>query len=624
MAPTPSTRELIGKYLDNAATDADVAELTCRFREDPDAAEAFARACRRDAWLSRRFREQKDGEHFRAALEEAERIRQPRLRGRRPGAWAAAAVAVAAAAIAVLCWAVFGSHYPQPEVTGTLRIREGGPLRRGAVVEAGSDGAALSLGGYCRVAIDPNSVVRIAGSPRDERIVLERGRIVCDVERGAGQFAVETEQGTISVQGTRFAVELLEGQGGQPMLNRHVLVKVFAGAVLVAAAGAQDVVRAGEEKLVPGKVVVTAEDQARSVGDRLTYAVATPDGKPVGKLDVAIIGKHTVGSNTLHRAAVRFGAQRRPDYWFAVGDDGYFHFDAFGATLPGDHFPLPLKEGMAFEYESTQGKVSARVVGTEAVEVPAGKFACLAVESKYTVDGEERTRTSWVAPGIGTVKHVRQDLALTLASLNPTPEPKPEQGAVALNTFDTDEPLRSPLFARGTWGGWMGEPGRSSDVAIDPFTGGANGTPFCLRWTYTTLGTWVSTSIGPGGGRPVDLSKYAGISFYVKGLLGKPCTMTIQAKAADGEQRAFAHIRFQVTAQWQKVIITPDTHPELDDLDLRKVYTIGLTDSAREGAAHNVVWLDEVKLHDNADLLLDEIEAREKARRLIERKKTEF
>lgn len=623
MAPTPHDRELIGKYLDRAATDADVAELARRLREDPDAADAFARACRLDAWLARRFREQKNGEHFRAVLEEAERKGQPRRRVRRRFAWAAAAGA-AAAAVAVLCWAVFGSRYPQPEVTGSLRIREGGALRRGALVEAGSKGAALTLGGYCRVAIDPNSVVRVAGSPRRERIVLERGRVVCDIERGAGQFTVETELCTVSVEGTRFAVELLESQGGRAMLSKQVLVKVFAGAVLVAAAGAQQVVEAGEQKLVPGNVVITAESQAMSVGHRRTYAITTPDGKPVAKVDMAIIGKHTVGGNTLYRAADRLGTRRGDGFWLAVGDDGFFFYDAFGMALPGSHYPLPLKEGMAFEYESTRGKVSARVVRTEAVEVPAGKFACLAIESTHDVEGKKVTRTSWVAPGIGTVKEVREDFTIALARFQPTVEPKPEKGAVALSTFDTGEPLRSPLFPRGTWGGWMGEPGRSSDVDIDPFTGGANGTPFCLRWTYTTIGTWVSASISPGGEQPADLSKYAGISFYVKGLLGKPCTMTIQAKAADGEQRAFAHIRFPVTQKWQKIILTPDTHPELQDIDLRQVYSIGLTDAARQGAAHNVIWLDEVKLHDNAELLNEEIKAREKIKRLLEDKKAEF
>ena len=170
----------------------------------------------------------------------------------------------------------------------------------------------------------------------------------------------------------------------------------------------------------------------------------------------------------------------------------------------------------------------------------------------------------------------------------------------------------------------MGEPGRSSDVDIDPFTGGANGTPFCLRWTYTTIGTWVSTSIAPGGGRPVDLSKYAGISFYVKGLLGKPCTMTFVSKAPAGEERALAHIRFPVTQEWQKIIVTPDTHPELGKIDLSQIYSIGLTDYAREGAAHNVVWLDEVKLHEDEQLLNEEIEAREKVKRLLEGKKADF
>ncbi|MBL7224383.1 MAG: FecR domain-containing protein [Candidatus Brocadiae bacterium] len=623
MPGTPSARELIGKYLDKAATDAEVAELTRRLREDPEAADAFARACRLDARLSRRFREQRNGEHFRASLEKAERAGPPRRRARRRLAWAAATVA-AVAALAVVCWVALVPAYPEPEVTGTIKVREGGPLRRGTLVEAGSEGAALSLGGYCRVAIDPNSAVKISGSPRRERIVLERGRVACDIEPGAGQFAVETEHCTVSVKGTRFAVELLESQGGRPMLGRHVLVKVFAGAVLVAAAGAQEEVKAGQEKLVPGKVVVTAESLAMKVGHRRTYAIAAPDGKPVGKADMAIIGKQAVGANTLYRAAIRFGTQRRPDFWLAVGDDGHAHYDAFGMSLPASKYPLPLKEGMAFEYESSRGKVRARVVRTEAVKVPAGKYACLVVESEDEIGDEKHTRTSWIAPGIGMVKEARTDSTIALARLQRSAAPKPQQGAVALSTFDTDEPLRSPLFARQKWDAWMGEPGRSSDIDIDPFTGGAGGTPFCLRWTYTTIGTWVSTSISPGGGQPADLSKYKGISFYIKGLLGKPCTMTFVAKAAEGEGRALAHIRFPVTQRWQKIIITPDTHPELGKIDLSQVHSIGLTDYAREGAAHNVIWLDEVKLHNDIELLLDEIEAREEARALLERKKTEF
>jgi len=618
MTPKPPDRELIGKYLDRAATDAEAAELTRRLREDPDAADAFARACRRDAWLSTRFREQKDGGYLRPVLKEVERNRRQRHRFWRRVAWAAAAVA--AVATALVGRVVLLPSYPAPEAKGEVTVTDGA-VRRGATVRTvHNQHTKLVLGGYCKVHVKPNSEIKVAGSPRRERIVLERGRVDCNVTPGKGQFTVETDQCTVSVTGTRFAVELLESQGAQAMLPKQVLVKVFAGAVLVAAAGAQEAVKEGEEKLVPGKVVLTAEGQAMSVGHRNTYAIATPDGQRVTKVNTAVIGKHAVGGNTLYQVAARLRSQRVKDFWLAVGEDGFAYYDAFGVTFPGDHYPLPLKEGMAFEYESTRGKVQARVVRTEAVEVPAGKFACLAIESQLEVEGKKVTWTSWVAPGIGTVKEARANFTMVLAGLQPPVEPKPEKGAVALNTFDTDEPLRSPLFARQRWEAWMGEPGRSSDVDIDPFTGGAEGTPFCLRWTYTTIGTWVSTSISPGGTRPADLSKYAGISFYVKGLLGKPCTMTFVAKAPEGEERAFAHIRFPVTQEWQKIIITPDTHPELGRIDLSRVESIGLSDAAREGAAHNVVWLDEVKLHEDAGLLRDEIEARKKIERVRERR----
>jgi len=609
MAPTPPLRELIGKYLDQAATDADMAELTRRLREDPGAADAFARACRRDAWLGKRFREEKNGAHFRAALEEVER-NGPRRRGRRRFAWAAAAVA--AAAVAVLCWAVFGSRYPQPQATGTFRIREGGTLRRGVVIEAGSKGAALTLGGYCRVAMDPNGVVRVSGSQRRERIVLERGRVVCDVDRGAGQFSVETEQCTVSVTGTRFAVELLGSEGEQVMLSKQVLVKVFAGVVLVTAAGAQQVVAAGEQKLVPGDLVITANDLPLEVGRRMTYTFANQaevevdgdadgrraEGEPTGELGIAIVDRRTIGANTLCRGAVRFGAMRVGDFWVAVGDDGFAFYNSFGATLPESKFPLPLKEGTVFEYESTRGKVRARVVGTEAVEVPAGKFACLAIVREREADGQKKVEKEWMAPGVGTVKVSGDDFVMTLARAEAPPKPKAEVGAVVLNTFDTPDPLRSPLFPRGVWMGLVGEPGRSSVVDIDPFTGGANGTPFCLRWTYATIGTWASAHLPLGGdGRttPVDMSKYKGISFYIKGLYEGPCTVTIHAKAADADRRTMIHIPIQVTKQWRKVVLAPDTHPQMKGIDTRQTYILSLDDAADEPAA-NVIWLDEIKL----------------------------
>ena len=346
-----------------------------------------------------------------------------------------------------------------------------------------------------------------------------------------------------------------------------------------------------------GEVVITADKLPMAVGQRWTYSIATPDGQPAGELGLAVIGRRTVGDTTLYREAARFGAMRIGSFWIAVGDAGFASYDSFGAALPDSKCPLPLKRGMAFEFESTKGKVRARVAGAEAVEVPAGKFTCLVIVREREAGGRKQTEKEWMAPGVGTVKATGEGFVMTLTRAQAPPEPKPEKGAVALSTFDTADPLRSPLFPRGVWRGLAGQPGRSSVADIEPFLGGANGTPFCLRWTYATIGTWASASMSPGGDpwSPVDLSKYKGVSFHIKGLFERGCTVSIQAKAADGEQKTFAHIPIEVTRQWQKVVLTPDTHPQLEDLDFHKVYLIGLGDSSNEGAA-NVIWVDEIKL----------------------------
>jgi len=357
-----------------------------------------------------------------------------------------------------------------------------------------------------------------------------------------------------------------------------------AAALLAGAAGA-------------GEIVVTADGLPLAVGQRWTYAIATPDGQPAGELGVAIIGERTVGGNTVYREAARFGTMRIHDFWVAVGDVGLVFYSSLGAALPEDKCPLPLKEGMTFEYESTKGKVRARVVGTEAVEVPAGKFTCLVIERQREANGQKQTEKEWMAPDAGTVKATGEGFVMTLSRIEAPAEPKPEDGAVAFSTFDTPDPLRSPLFPRGVWNGMGGQPGIGSVADVDPFVGGANGTPFCLRWTYATVGTWASVSLAPGGDpwSPVDLSKYEGVSFYIKGLIERPCSVSMQAKAADGEGNRFIHIPIQVTREWRKVVLRPDTHPQLNEIDTKRVYIVGLGDSSEEGAA-NVIWIDEIKL----------------------------
>ena len=346
-----------------------------------------------------------------------------------------------------------------------------------------------------------------------------------------------------------------------------------------------------------GEVVITAKDLTGEVGRRQTYAITTPEGQPAGELATAVIGKRMVGKGVLYREAVRFGQMRLQDAWVSVAEDGLVIRDSFGGSLPVDRCPLPLKTGMTFEYDSVKGKARVRVEGPETVETPAGEFTCLVIVRERDAEGKRTTQREWVTAGAGMVKAVWEGVVMTLVRTEAPPKPKPEEGTVVLSTFDTPDPLRSPLFPRGVWNGVGGQPAIGSVADIDPFVGGAAGTPFCLRWTYTTLGTWVSASIAPGGDpwSPVDLSKYAGVSFYIKGLIERPCSVSMQAKAADGEQNRFIHIPIQVTREWRKVVLRPDTHPQMNEIDTKRVHIVGLGDSSEEGAS-NVIWIDEIKL----------------------------
>jgi hypothetical protein len=72
---------------------------------------------------------------------------------------------------------------------------------------------------------------------------------------------------------------------------------------------------------------------------------------------------------------------------------------------------------MAYEYESNQGKVSGKVMGTEVIELPAGKFACLAIVREREADGTKTVENNWITPGVGIVKISGEDFVMTLAQV---------------------------------------------------------------------------------------------------------------------------------------------------------------------------------------------------------------
>lgn len=366
------------------------------------------------------------------------------------------------------------------------------------------------------------------------------------------------------------------------------------------AAAALCLALAGAGAAGAGELVIEAKDFPVDVGRRASYQIANAEGQQVAQVRAAIVGQRRLGDVTLAREAVLFGTMRVPDGWIAVGPDRVALYPSFGAELPTWACPMPLKAGKTYEYEAATGPVRGRVEGPETIEVPAGRFTCLVWTERRQEDGVERVRKNWIAPGVGTVKALiggAADQTLSLVSHEKPQAAKPKPGVMVLSTFDTGNPLVPLPFPRAAWSGVTGLPGATSVVDIEPW-GGAAGTPFCLKWAYATAATWVSANIVPSGDveKPVDLSGHGGASFYIKGLLERPCAVSIQAKAADRDERIMIHIPIQVTAEWRKVTLSPDTHPQLRGIDFRQVYILGLGDHSQEPAG-NVIWLDEVMLH---------------------------
>lgn len=346
-----------------------------------------------------------------------------------------------------------------------------------------------------------------------------------------------------------------------------------------------------------GELIIRAADFPLEVGGRVTFSVTTADGQPRGEIRAAIVGVQRLGDVAFVRQAVRVGPMRLADSWLAKTETWTAHYASFGAKHPTWRCPLPLKKGLSYEYTSTDGPTRGRVEGPEAVQVGDKAYNCLVcVEQR----GAGRRRKVWIAPGVGTVKAIisaDQDVTVTMTRLERPVKPSVPKGTVVLSTFDSGDPLGSPLFPNGSWSGVAGQPGPSSIVEIDPW-GGAARTLFCLRWTYHTKGTWVGASVVPSGDPnvSVDISRFATTSFYIKGLTARPCAVVIHAKAANEDRRTFVNIPIQVTTEWQKITLTPQTHPQLNEIDAREVYILGLSDFSQEAAA-NVIWLDEVMMH---------------------------
>jgi hypothetical protein len=74
---------------------------------------------------------------------------------------------------------------------------------------------------------------------------------------------------------------------------------------------------------------------------------------------------------------------------------------------------LPIRPGATWSWSGTaranvRVEESSQVVGSEKIEVPAGRFQTLKVVTRIEQGGVSVTKTSWYAPGVGLVQQATQ------------------------------------------------------------------------------------------------------------------------------------------------------------------------------------------------------------------------
>lgn len=124
--------------------------------------------------------------------------------------------------------------------------------------------------GFCFVGFTDNTMLKLAQNTRikiidNRNIELVRGKILCEVSRTPKLFRIRTEQGQITVLGTKFQVELIDGK---------LTTTVISGEVKVETAQKFAILKTNEELVV----------QNRTMSDRIRIRDANAKTKWADKV----------------------------------------------------------------------------------------------------------------------------------------------------------------------------------------------------------------------------------------------------------------------------------------------------------------------------------------------------
>lgn len=153
------------------------------------------------------------------------------------------------------------------------------------------------------------------------------------------------------------------------------------------------------------------------VADWWKYRSTTADGKQ-SEFTIKVLSAEKQGDGTnLYLVETLSTFQPIHDWYSKPGGQVLVHRTAYpkNEALKADYQPVkmylknPLSVGSSWEWKGkgmmgVDIEESSRVTGTEMVDVPAGKFQAMKVETKVTQGGTAVTKTYWFANWVGLVK----------------------------------------------------------------------------------------------------------------------------------------------------------------------------------------------------------------------------
>jgi len=249
-APNDQALQAICRYLDDAASPEEIAELSRRLVEDPETARSFARLSRLDVYLQN---ELQSARRLAASGETAPEAQRPKKRAEFPRSFIALAAAAAVLAAVGVWWMVGGRSSVvggqviarvekvsgfSVQVSGKSRqeLAVGDEVRAGTRIETGKDGAVTLawVGEKTGVEIGERSTLNIqrSTSKSGTRLDLNVGRLTATVAKQAPDkpFVVETPRARVTVVGTKFALMAVPGFSRVDVEEGRVKMEALADA----------------------------------------------------------------------------------------------------------------------------------------------------------------------------------------------------------------------------------------------------------------------------------------------------------------------------------------------------------------------------------------------------------